>query len=622
MSIKATPAYNLAVVNPVLAKQWHPARNGALKPKDVMPGSGKKVWWKCRKGHEWQATIISRKNGSGCPFCSNKAVNIDNCLQAVNPELAAEWHPTKNHPLTPRDVTPGSEKKIWWACKNGHEWRAWLYHRSKGSGCPYCSKQLPSKDTCLQAVNPALAKEWHPTRNHPLTASDVLPYTHKRVWWVCAKGHTRQATVRNRSLGSKCSYCNSLQTVNPALAKEWHCKKNRKLTPANVTVNSGKAVWWLCGKGHEWRAIIASRNRGSGCPFCSNKAVDVKNSLETVNPALAKEWHPTKNKSLTPQRVVRGSGKIVWWLCKKGHEWENSIVKRSFGQGCPYCSGRKACIDNCLQTINPALAKEWHPTKNESLRPTCVTPGSNRRVWWKCKMGHEWKAMVNTRSSGKGCPLCHPATSAAELRIFTELKSIFDNAIHRHKISGVECDIYIPDLNIAIEIDGNYWHKNKYAQDRRKVTFLEKNGIILIRLREEGLKKVSHRDVIFSDRAVDFNLIKKLLKILLREVSVNNKTKTRINTYLKNRILQNNKQFLKLLSMMPSPLPGRSLLDLNKRLAREWHPSKNYPLTPRDVTPGSDKRVWWLCKRSHAWQARVAGRTHGTACPYCSGWKK
>ncbi len=123
---------------------------------------------------------------------------------------------------------------------------------------------------------------------------------------------------------------------------------------------------------------------------------------------LAKEWHSTKNGTLTPKDVTPSSHKKVWWLCSKNksHEWNAIIANRNKGVGCPYCSGKKVCIDNCLKTINPKLAKEWHPTKNGTLTPKDVTPNSGRKVWWICSKGHKWDATINNRYKGSGCPHC------------------------------------------------------------------------------------------------------------------------------------------------------------------------------------------------------------------------
>jgi hypothetical protein len=139
-----------------LAKEWHPTKNDNLTPKEVTIGSIKKIWWQCSKGHEWETTVNSRQHGHGCPYCSGRKVNDENCLKTVNPTLAKEWHLTKNGNLTPKEVTAGSGKKVWWKCSRGHVWEACVYNRSKGNNCPFCSGHKFSN--CLQKINPTLAK--------------------------------------------------------------------------------------------------------------------------------------------------------------------------------------------------------------------------------------------------------------------------------------------------------------------------------------------------------------------------------------------------------------------------------------------------------------------------------
>ena len=113
-----------------------------------------------------------------------------------------------------------------------------------------------------------------------------------------------------------------LQTINPALAKEWNYKKNEGLTPADVRPGSDKKVWWKCAKGHKWQASILNRTIGHGCPYCCNQLVAKGyNDLATTRPQLTTEWDFNKNKAITPEEVTFGSDKKVWWLCKKGHSW-------------------------------------------------------------------------------------------------------------------------------------------------------------------------------------------------------------------------------------------------------------------------------------------------------------
>ena len=199
----------------------------------------------------------------------------------------------------------------------------------------------------------------------------------------------------------------SLSKQFPHIAKQWHPKKNGSLNPSSVAPFSHKKVWWQCQKGHEWQASVSNRtSKGGGCPYCAGRKVGSDNNLLVVNPELARQWHHRKNGDLTPEQVRPGAGKSVWWVCEKGHEWKTQIGHRSRGSGCPYCVGRKVGSDNNLLAVNPELAHQWHPTKNGNLRPSDVTPGSGRNVWWQCKRGHEWETRIAHRSQGTGCPYC------------------------------------------------------------------------------------------------------------------------------------------------------------------------------------------------------------------------
>jgi len=405
---------NLAAVHPVFAKQWHPSKNGTLKPSQIFYRSHKTVWWQCEKGHEWKSKISTRNQLlSGCPYCKRRRASSLYNLQVVNPKLAAQWHPWKNKSLTPVNVTPNSTKRVWWKCEKGHEWQAKIAQRAYGLGCPFCAGRKPSPDYCLAAVNPKLAREWHPDKNGNLTPDKVTPHSGQKVWWKCKRGHEWQAKVNGRQSGTGCRICSYLDMKerdqlayeSPELAEEWHPTANGDLTPFDVTACSGRRVWWMCKKGHEWEACIGSRFRyKSGCPYCSNNKVCSDNCLATVNPDLAKQWHPTKNGDLKPTQVTGKTRKKVWWMCERGHSWEAIILHRAYGHGCPYCAGSKATKEYNLKTKNPALAKLLHPTKNGTLTSEQVAPQSGLKVWWKCEKGHEWQAIV--RHVKNGCPIC------------------------------------------------------------------------------------------------------------------------------------------------------------------------------------------------------------------------
>lgn len=284
---RAWPGENdLASQMPELAAQWHPTKNRGVTPADIPLGSHHKAWWICDRGHEWQAMVKSRANGTGCPVCANRRLlSGENDLAATYPDLACQWHPSKNGKLTPRDIVAGSHKKVWWTCERGHEWQATVASRtSGGAGCPVCAGKLviPGEND-LASQFPAIAAEWHPTRNGSLAPDGVSPYSNRKVWWRCSLGHDYQAGVGARTInGSGCPYCagrrvlagfNDLASLEPQVAAQWHPTLNEGLTAEMVTARSHRKVWWTCPSGHIWKAVIYSRAgpQRAGCPVCAGK---------------------------------------------------------------------------------------------------------------------------------------------------------------------------------------------------------------------------------------------------------------------------------------------------------------------------------------------------------------
>lgn len=500
---------SLAEARPDLAKEWNYEKNGDLKPEDVSCGCNKKVWWKLpydvpddypvehlRGKHfefEWEASINNRTRGAGCPYFYGRVWKGFNDLQTVNPELARQWHPTKNGNLTPTQIAAKSNKKVWWLFPYDDpntgkhfefEWQAIISSRNAGLGCPFISG--------------------------------------KAVW----EGF------------------NDLQTVNSELARQWHPTKKGDLKPTQVTANSSKMAWWILSYdvpndypidhlrgGHfdfEWEAGIGDRNNGTNCPYLIGQAVWTGfNDLVTVNPELARQWHPTKNGDLKPTQVTANSNKMAWWTLSydvpldypvkhlRGKhfdfEWQAKVHDRNKGYGCPYLNGRAVWEGfNDLQTVNQELAAQWHPTKNGNLKPTQVPTGSGRKIWWllpyddpkieKC-FNLEWLATINHRNNGSGCPYLIIYKGEEYIKQYLQKNNIVFNA--QQKFSDLlgtgdgqlSYDFSIPNEKygyVLIEYNGiQHYEANDYfggeekfkiqkEHDKRKRDYAKKHGYKLI----------------------------------------------------------------------------------------------------------------------------------------------
>lgn len=556
----------ISVTHPQLIKEWDFEKNKIFTPDNVTFGSDKKAWWICskNKAHTWLASISHRVHGRNCPFCVGKKINDSNSLATTNPKLLLQWHPSRNGKINPNELAPGSNLKVWWKCtkSSDHEWQASISNRVKGRGCPFCSGSKVSLTNCLSKTHSEISKEWHLLKNGYTTTNDISKGVVKNYWWQCPKdkSHEYLASPNNRTQGKSCPYCsgkkvnssNSFFSLKPLLLKEWHPTKNGKINPQNLTLGSGKKIWWQCHKNseHVWQTSIDSRNRGNNCPYCSNQKVLDSNSLAKTNPKLSLEWHPTKNECITAYDVVEGSGKSVWWKCKKGgdHEWKATVSSRSLGNGCPICYGIKVVKSNSLRTMFPKVSLDWHPSKNGLLLPENVFYSSLKKVWWKCSKGidHEWITSVRHRTINKsGCPFCTlTPQSRQELTITFELKSIFKNIDPRgfktrinNKIWSI--DIYISELNLGIEFDGSYWHKNKTELDKLKTIQLNEVGFNIIRVREEPLKRLSEFDIMSSKKFDAKKIANEILDHISNQFEISNFIKQKIFNYIRKSKLQN-----------------------------------------------------------------------------------
>ena len=361
---------------------------------------------------------------------------MSNSLASVHPELISEWS-EKNLPLTPDKITFGSNKRVWWIGACGHEWETSVKARSKGEKCPICSgARVIEGINDLVTLKPLLAQEW--SKKNKLKPTEVSVASHKKIIWKCKHGHEWEASVKSRTInGTGCPYCshnkvlagfNDLASQYPDIAAEWS-DRNLPLLPTMVTAFANSKAWWKCRDcGNEWYTLISTRAGGSRCPYCSGYTL-LKgfNDLATTHPDIAAEWSE-RNYPLMPDEVNAKSRHNVWWKCKTcGNEWKSVINARVKGTVCPVCADRTVLAGyNDLATTDRKLLAEWDYEKN-SLLPTQVSRKSMKSVWWKCSLGHSWKAKISERAiEGKGCKVCEKDY----LTVFPKLAVMYLSLIH------------------------------------------------------------------------------------------------------------------------------------------------------------------------------------------------
>jgi Probable Zinc-ribbon domain len=560
---------------PELAAQWHLARNGSLSPAQVPAQSNKKAWWQCEKLHEWDATVSNRTLGRGCPYCANKRVGYGNDLASVHPEIAAEWHRELNGEFTPNQVVPGSGAMAWWQCPR-------------------------NADHCYQA-----------TVNRRVGQRTRCPY--------CA----------NRKTG----YGNDLASLHPEIAAEWHRELNGRATPGNVVPGSPKSAWWRCPQGHNYQAPVHKRVTGAGCPVCSGRRTPhvTHRDLSSERPDIAALWHASRNGTLTPRDVTSQSNRLLWWICPQQHEFDaqvNALVKVK--TACPYCSGHRVGYGNDLATLFPKITAELHPVRNDGFDPHVARPYTHVKAWWRCgECEYEWEATVASRThSGRGCSKCGTQKSAAARRRPAEGKSLSD----QFPDTAAEWHPYLNgDSHPAQFKRGSktiaWWRCRNDSEHEWRAT-------ISIRTRA---KDPSGCPYCAGQRATgQNNLAVRKPELVLQWDSDRNGELTpdqvAPNSHLSAWWICSANPDHSWEAVIASRAGGRGcpycanqkvghgndLAAAFPDVAAEWHPTRNGTLTPDQVAPKTDRKVWWQCARGHEWHTTVDSRTgRGTGCSEC-----
>jgi len=345
--------------------------------------------------------------------------------------------------------------------------------------------------------------------------------------------------------------------------------------------------------------------------------------LTETHPHLIKEFICEKNFGIDPCKLKPNSNKRVWWRCEFGHEYATKVGHRTAsGSNCPYCSGRKLTPEKSLAACNPTLAAEFHPLKNGALTPSDIFNSSGKSYMWRCAVNHEheWKASVDNRQKGKGCPYCSgkkvlPQDSFAKKH--PDLLEEWDHDLNK-----------VDPLTLAVKSNLKVWWKCKSKSYHRWPTTIAR------RTNGTGCPYCKGQKLHENDSA--FHAISKLLIIefdqTLNPLIDLKKINVKFPTALvwKCAANTNHKPWKACIS---SRVEGRnncpecnphmtknykdSLAYRYPEIAEEWHPDNIY--TPSQVSPGSGKMVKWIClyRPNHVYESRVAQRVKGHRCPKC-----
>ena len=331
-----------------MLKEWDYERN-ALNPSEVLISSDKKVSWICSKcDYHWTATPANRLHQkSGCPKCAGSVVDVGvTDLATVNPEVAKMWDYEKNT-LRPDQVTSKTHQRAYFICPKGHRFKASIANISRGEGCPICGRE----------------------RKVSMPEHALFYYLNKLfpdVEQTC-----RLEYMENKELDI---FIPSIKLAIEYDGSWFHSNIERDIKK-----------YELCKK----NGIRLINIREEKCP-------ELPDYMETII------RNDSTNESLSG--VIRTLIKQISLEYGVNSDIVVDVDKDQSEILSMYITHEK---DNSLAAQFPEIAAEWDYEKNDGINPKMFTPGSNRCVFWKCSnCGHGWKAGINNRTGGTGCPKC------------------------------------------------------------------------------------------------------------------------------------------------------------------------------------------------------------------------
>ena len=348
------------------------------------------------------------------------------------PEIAKEWHPSKNGPLKPELIKPKSQKKAWFICSRDstHEWEARLADRtSKGSGCPYCYRRV-TPQTSLAAKFPEIAKDWHSSKNLPLTTETIAAKSNKNVWWTCSKGHEYQKPVvqrTHRNEGcSKCKLFGSAQETRlyceiKAIFSDTVFRHKLEGKELDLYIPSLSVGIEYDGEFFHRKKLVKDKRKTA---FFRARGVKVIRVREYPLPPLS------ELDVITPVREISKADLDCLMLSLKAVEPEVESRVLTYLSAEAFVNTEEFSLfmsyfpspfpEASLAETYPDVAAQWDYEKNYPLTPYNFTHGSKHKVHWICKNGHQHYTTINSKtwrakSRTNGCKYCASPKLAASL---------------------------------------------------------------------------------------------------------------------------------------------------------------------------------------------------------------
>jgi hypothetical protein len=389
----------LAVRNPEVAAQWHPTRNGSLSPNDVSYGSSKKIWWICKEGHEWDASISNRTRGKGCWICGRKITGKKNRLSEKQFLMRCKKMHGDRYDYSKTSYTT-SKSKITVICAVHGEFEQIANEHMIGRGCAKCyGRGLTGDEFILEARKLHGEKFDYSLVKYKGKSSPI------RI--ICPKHGEFEQSPKAHLRGHGCNKCGAeIRAQKKTLTKEQFielakAKHGDKYDySASVYTKANNNLTIICPNHGEFEQRAAEHTSGSGCPTCGIEITrDQKKIGQEAFITRAREVHGDKY-DYSKVEMSQAADEVVI-ICPEHGEFIQRGYNHLSGRGCKFCGGWLT-QEQFIQAARAIHEDKYDYSKSIFLSTT-------NSVIVICSEHGEFEQRAGSHLRGQGCPRCAPS---------------------------------------------------------------------------------------------------------------------------------------------------------------------------------------------------------------------
>ncbi len=272
----------------------------------------------------------------------------------------------------------GTNSKLIWQCKEGHQWEAVPHNIKRGRWCPACARMKYGTLEEMQRIA---------TQRGGQCLSTEYTNSQTRLTWQCREGHQWRSIPESVKQGSWCPVCRGTQVGS--IEEMQRIATNRGgLCLLSEYTNRRTKLTWQCADGHQWQAVPGNIKSGKWCPVCAGGQTGTIKEMRGIA--------RTRGGKCLSRKYINNRAKLTW-QCEEGHQWEASASNIKQGTWCPFCAGMNKGTIEEMRKI--AMNRGGQCLSEEYIN-------NDFKLTFRCKHGHEWQAAPSGITQGHWCFVC------------------------------------------------------------------------------------------------------------------------------------------------------------------------------------------------------------------------